>query len=163
MHIAEILKFLGYGAMCLVLSCSTFGCTPGKRPFLMVQMCLQDERELADLTRIMKSIAESNGLTFVDRSQETKAELNEIRKSAPNTPIATLNIGTIDPDGVGFSAGNLGMGSTEVVVGFSEGSNSSKAHLLADTVVKELQLHWKLETVPSDKGAFPNPNCRSHS
>jgi hypothetical protein len=102
-------------------------------------------------------------MTFTDYSQETKADLNEIRKTVPATPIVNLNVGAFDSDGVGFGAGDMGMSSNQVVVGFSEGSNSSKAHRLADEVVNKLKSHWQVETVPSGSGAFPNPNCKIHS
>jgi hypothetical protein len=110
----------------------------------------------------MQSIAQSEGMRYIDNSERTKAELEEIRKTAPTTPTSTLNIGASDADGVGFGAGNLGLPSDQVVVGFSEGSNPLKAHRFADTVVSKLKKQWYVETVPAGRGALPMPNCAEH-
>jgi hypothetical protein len=145
--------------VCLFLSCALCGCTPGKRPFLIVQMCMRDEHELPKLTQLMQSISQSEGMRFIDNSENTKAELDEIRKTTPNTPTSTLNIGASDDDGVGFGASNLGLPNDQVAVGFSEGSNPLKAHRFADMVVGKIRKLWYVVPVPPGRGALPIPNC----
>jgi hypothetical protein len=127
----------------------------------MVQTCLRDERDLSELTNLMHSIAKSDVMTFTDGSKETKADLNEIRKPAPTTPIMHLDIGAFDSDGVSFGGGDVRLSNNQVVIGFFEGSNASKAHRFADEVVNKLRSHWQVETVPS--GRLPNLHCRGHS
>jgi hypothetical protein len=62
----------------------------------------------------MRSIAKSDEMTFTDGSKETKADLNEIRKTAPTTPIMHLDIGAFDSDGVGFGAGDVRLSNNQV-------------------------------------------------
>ncbi len=134
-----------------------YGCAPGKRPFLMVQLCLGDERNLSEFTSMMRSIAQSEGMKFVDGSAETKKDLKVI--GAPQHPGPVINMGFDREDGVGLMAGDLGSPDYQVAVGFSEGSNPSGAHAFADRVVSRLKTRWHVETVPAGKGAFPMKTC----
>jgi hypothetical protein len=138
-----------------------YGCTPGKRPFLMVQLCLRDQRNLALFTSMMKSVAQSENMVFIDRSAATEVELRStdrvLEKLKQNTPI--INLGIQGKDGVGMSAGNLGLPNYQVALGFSEGSNPSEAHKFADVVVKRLEEQWHVETVPAGAGARPMKTC----
>lgn len=136
-------------------------CTPGKPPFLMVQLCLRDEQNLARFTSMVKSIAQSEGMEFIDRSAATEVELRStdhvLDKLKQNTPI--INLGIQGKDGVGMSAGNLGLPDYQVAIGFSEGLKPSEAHRFADTVVESLRQVWHVETVPTGRGAFPLKTC----
>src|SRR2546429_9947663 len=71
-----------------------YGCTPGKRPFLMVQLCLRDQQNLALFTSMMKSVAQSENMVFIDRSAATEVELRStdrvLEKLKQNTPIINL-------------------------------------------------------------------------
>src|SRR5579859_1782768 len=82
------------------------GCAPGKRPFLVVQVCLRDQPNLALFTSMMKSIAQSEGMTFMDRSAATEVELKAtdrvLDKLKQNTPV--VNLGIQGKDGIGMSA-----------------------------------------------------------
>lgn len=134
-----------------------YGCAPGKRPFLIVQLCLGDERNLAGFTSMMRSIAQSEGMKFVDGSAETKKDLKAI--GAPHQTGPVINMGFDRDDGVGLMAGDLGSSDYQVAVGFSEGSNPSDAHAFADRVVGRLKTRWHVDTVPAGKGAFPMQTC----
>src|SRR3954471_9305438 len=51
------------------------GCSQGKRPFLMVQFCLADQADLAELKQELKSIAQAEGMEFIDGSEAAKQGL----------------------------------------------------------------------------------------
>lgn len=137
------------------------GCAPGKRPFLIVQLCLGDERNLADFSSMMRSIAQSEGMKFVDGSAETKKDLKIM--SAPHQTGPVINMGFDREDGVGLMAGDLGSPDYQVAVGFSEGSNPTGAHAFADRVVGRLKTRWHVDNVPAGKGAFPMRTCEGLS
>jgi len=138
-----------------------YGCAPGKRPFMQVQLCLRDAQGLSEFTRLMQSVAKSEGMKFIDGSEKTKSELTAIHGHAPTTPI--INLGVEGVDGVGLMAGDLGVADYQVSVGFSEGSSPAEAHRFADTVVNRLKTQWHVDTVPAGKGAFPVANCAEKS
>jgi hypothetical protein len=133
------------------------GCTSGKPPFLTVQLCLGDERNLADFAGMIHSIAESERMKFLDGSAETKRDLKVI--GAPHHSGPVINMGLESEDGVGLMAGDLDSSDYQMAIGFSEGSNPSGAHEFAESVISRLKTRWEVETVPAGKGAFPKSTC----
>jgi hypothetical protein len=134
-----------------------FGCTPGKRPFLTAQVCVRDAQELAQFTRAIQLIAQSEGMRFFDRSEESERELKGLHSSALTIP--TVNMSASKANGVWFVATNLGLPRYQLAVSFSEGSNPVEAHRLAEDVVRKLQAQWHVKIVPAGRGALPIENC----
>lgn len=136
-------------------------CTGGSYPFLMVQLCLGDEANLAAFTREMQSIAAAESMRFIDGSEETRASLASIDKQGlshdPGGPV--IHMGVERDDGVGVTAANLGLNGYQVALGFSGGSQPADAALFARRVVDRLSERWRVQTVPAGQGAFPLPNC----
>jgi hypothetical protein len=143
----------------LIATVALGGCTQGKPPFLMVQLCLRNDQQLADFTHFLQSIAYSEGMTYIDRSGPTEREFAALNR--PNTA-PVINIGLEGSDGVGLGVGNLGLPKYQVAVGFSEGSKPVEARRLAEMVVGQLKARWHVETVPEGRGALPIPNCLAH-
>ena len=137
-------------------------CEQGKRPFLMVQMCVQNNAGAAQLVGELKAVADSKGMEFTDNSAETKRGLEAIghpdRQRADGSPV--INVGVLREDGMGIGAGNLGLPGYQVALGFSEGSDKLEARRFADEVIKRLEQHWRVETVPAGSGAMPKPDCK---
>ena len=141
----------------VALCCLQSGCV-GKHPFLMVQMCVENEQGIADFKATMKDLAESNGMEFFDGSAETQQSLTEMNV-APGYPI--IHIASKGPENYNFGAGNMGLSAFEVSVGFSEGSNPQAARQFAESVVNALQQRWEVHAVPPGQGAFPRGDCPS--
>jgi hypothetical protein len=137
------------------------GCTPGKHSFLIVQLCLEDERNLAEFTSMMQLIAQSERMNFVDGSAGTKRDLKAMGALRQSGPI--IHMGVEREDGMSLIAGNIGLSGYQVAVGFSEGSDPSGAHAFADRVVSRLKTRWHVDTVPAGKGAFPLKTCERQS
>lgn len=131
------------------------GCV-GKQPFLEVQLCLHDEQNLELFVGTMKSISQSQGMDYVDRSAASQSELTALNAS-PNYSL--INISAFRKDNVGWGAGNLGLSAYEIGLGFSEGTNPAEAHRFADMVVATLKKKWTVYVVPSGRGALPMKNC----
>lgn len=131
------------------------GCV-GKRPFLMVQLCLGDEQNDAVFMGMMKSIAQSQHMEFIDGSAATQKDLIKLKV---NPKYRLIYIGVKRSDGVGMEGGNLGLSAHEVALGFSEGSNPAEAHRFADMVVATLKQKWPVYVVPPGRGALPMKSC----
>jgi hypothetical protein len=138
-----------------------FGCTPGKPPLLMVQLCLKDDQGVSEFMSVMRSIAHSENMTFVDGGADTQTELKIVgaKMDKLDTAGSVINIG-LDRGGYTFMmGGNLGLPTYQVALGFSADPNPSEARRFADVVVKRLGTHWKVEAVPAGIGALPMKTC----
>lgn len=137
------------------------GCSPAKEPFLMVQLCLANEQGVESFLSAMRAVAVKNSMEYIDNSGQTQRDLQHIHESNKNVPLnkRVLNVGVRRSDGMGLSAGNLGLPNYQVAVGFAEGSNLAQAHHFADSVVRTLSQLWHIETIPAGRGAFPIKTC----
>jgi len=155
----------------LAALCSVFalcGCTAGKGPFLQVQMCLTDKSELSDLTAIMQSLAQSEGMKFVDRSDEATKEMEQLNKGVSGLrPFFSGRVVIMSirrHDGLGMSAGNLDDSLVQFSVGFGEGAADPRdARKFADKAIGMFEQHWDVIPVPAERGAFPLATCKENS
>jgi hypothetical protein len=146
-----------------VLIFGVTACGTGERPFRMVQFCLAGPQEIDAMKGVLRSVASANALPFYDRSADTEAEAESIAEVQKNMPIArpTVNVGTVGPDAMGFSAGNFPEAPSQIVVGFSKGKDATAARRLSDEVVRALARRWHVHEVPNveQSGAFPLKDC----
>lgn len=136
-------------------------CTPGKRPFQIVQLCLSDEQNLADFKGELQVIAQSEGMQFLDRSEQTKREL-QLLAAKGNVETVTepvINVTVIRKDGLGVGGGNLGLPGYQVAIGFSEGASPTEARRFAQMVIQKLEKQWTVRMVPPGTGAKPLADC----
>jgi hypothetical protein len=149
----HLLAILGWvGGIC--------GCGSGQQPFLIAEVCLRNAGDLAAFNREMQLIAQSEGKQLLDRSEDSQKELDALGhplEGARTRPV--VNMGIELGNGVGLGVGNMGMPGYQVAVGFSEGSNPADAHRFADSVIKSLAQHWRIESVPAGTGAKGMENC----
>lgn len=140
-------------------------CGTGERPFRMVQFCLGNPDEIGTMKAVLREVAATNKLPFYDNSKETEADLKSIAEVQKNTPVAhpTVNVGTVGPTAMGFSAGNFAEAPTQIVVGFSKDDDPAAARKLSDAVVEALSQRWRIHEVPNVEmsGAFPLRGCSS--
>ena len=141
-----------------IIALCIWGCRSGERPFLQVQFCLTDTTGPADLKRAIQDIARDEGMKFTDRSAEAEAELRAIETQNPEIersfPLIMVSARRGD---VGLGVSNAGLGTHQVVAGFSR--NNAEARAFANRAVERLEQQWKLVRVPNDRGAFPLKNC----
>ena len=136
------------------------GCTEGKHPFRMVQFCLGSSSEIPGFTRFMRDLASEYQMQFYDRSEETHQELRDLASQNENIPLndRTINFGAQRGDDFSFGAGNLGMPTDQVVIGFN-GTDVKASRSFANDTVERLSARWPVKEVPAGQGAFPLPNC----
>ena len=145
-------------AVLIVLTSALFGCPEGKRPFMMVQICLKDQQNLTQFTDLLKSVAQSEGTTFIDGNAATERDLKAMGvKLDPSAPV--VHLGIERRDGIALIAANLGLPNYQVALGFAEASNPVEAHKFADTVVRKVSEQWHVEVVPAGRGALPLKDC----
>jgi hypothetical protein len=152
-----------YAGIFILIACVLPGCAPGKRPFLIAQVCLSTAEDVATFTRELQSIAQSEGVRFIDNSENTENELHAIGnphlQKTMTRPV--INMGMERGQGIGLIANNVGSQGGEVAIGFSEGWNPQPAHQFAQRVIGKLKQHWHVEFVPNpaESGALPMTNC----
>ena len=108
----------------------------------------------------MRELADEHQMQFYDRSRDTHQELRSLASDNENVPLndRTVNIGAQHGDDFSFGAGNLGMPTDQVVIGFN-GNDMKAAHAFADTAVEKLTRQWTVKEVAAGQGAFPLTNC----
>ena len=115
------------------------------------------------MNTVFREVAAANRLPFYDNSKATEAELNSAAEVQRNLPVAhpTVNVGTVGPHEMGFSAGNFAEAPSQIVVGFSKGSDIAAARKLSDDVVQALSRRWRIREVSNveTSGAFPSKDC----
>ena len=138
-------------------------CGTGERPFRMVQFCLANTSEIETMNAVLRDVAAANKLPFVDNSKATEESLERAAEVQKNLPVAhpTVNVGTVGPSEMGFSAGNFAEAPSQIVVGFSKGTDAAAARKLSDDVVQALSRRWRIREVANveTSGAYPSKNC----
>lgn len=139
-------------------------CAPsGKRPFMMAQLCLESEAGVQAFAEELRSIAQSEGMTFSDGSIALTRDLEAIDEVAvnavPELAEPVIGITLYRRDGMGMDALNQRFPGHQVVLGFSEGSEEEEARAFSDRVIERLKQHWDVHIIPSDRGAMPLENC----
>ncbi|WP_290887248.1 hypothetical protein [Arenimonas sp.] len=124
----------------------------------MVQVCVEDDGGLELFKRTLRSIALEENMRYVDRGEASEKELQQL--DALDRPSGTLvNVGVIGSDGHSLGAGNLGLNTYDIAVGFAHGRDGSAGVEFSHRVVAQLEQHWVVTPVPKDSGALPNPGC----
>jgi hypothetical protein len=136
------------------------GCAEGKHPFRMVQFCLENDGEIPAFVTFMREISDGHQMQFYDRSRDTHQELTSLAADNENVPLndRTVNISAQHGEDFSFGAGNLGMPTDQIVIGFN-GDDLKTAQAFADSAVEKLSGRWNVKEVAGGKGAFPLTNC----
>ena len=143
-------------------ACATaLSCAQGKRPFLIVQLCLKDQDGVALFKSEMQALAQRERLRYIDGSYATQRDLKVIGGTGRNMHAdgGLIYIGVEGDDGFGLEGGNLGLNEFDVAVGFGDIGPTDASRRFADRVVAQLKTHWPVSVVPPG-GALPDPNCR---
>jgi hypothetical protein len=137
------------------------GCSRAQESFLSVQTCVADQQGVAELKDMMRSTAQSEGLQFIDNSAQQASALKDVGadKALKRDVSRAIDVHIEGKDGLGVTAGNLGLPPYQVALGFTEGADPAKAHRLSDRLVQTLSQRWHVEVVPAGEGAMPMKTC----
>jgi hypothetical protein len=127
----------------------------------MIQLCVKDDQGVTEFMNMMRSIAASEHMTFVDGGAQTQRDLKDIgaKFEKLDTPGSVINIGIDRGERTFVMGGNLGLPTYQVVLGFSGEEDREEVLRLADVVAKRLGTVWQVQTVPAGKGALPMKTC----
>lgn len=129
----------------------------------MVQLCLANPAEIDALKTVIRSVAETNRLPYYDNSKQTEAALTSIAEGQRTIPVAhpTVNVGTVGPTAMGFSASNFPEAPLQIVIGFSNTNDLAAARRLSEALVEALSKRWCVHEVPhpATSGASPLKDC----
>jgi hypothetical protein len=137
------------------------GCSSAQEEFRSVQICLVDERGVAELKDLMRATAASEHLQFIDNSAQQGSDLKSMGadKLLKRDASLAIDFHIEGNGGMGVTAGNLSLPPYQVALGFTEGSDAAKAHQLSARLIQALSQRWQVETVPPGKGAMPMKSC----
>lgn len=137
------------------------GCARAQEAFLTVQMCVDDQRGVADLKNVMRTVAQSEGLQFIDNSPQHGADLKNIGgdKALGRDSAYSIDFHIEGESGLGATATNLGLPPYQVGLGFTEGNDPAKARKLANELNRALSQRWDVQKVTLAKGILPMENC----
>jgi hypothetical protein len=160
-HHRIISRYLGI-AVLLAFVLALGGCVRGKRPFLIVQLCMVDQSDVAKFKLELRAIADLERMQFVDNSANTARDLGNMNYSGEERTNGSqvINIGVDNREGFGMTANNVGLPGYQVAIGFSEGANPTMARRFANVVVSRLEQYWRVYTVPAGQGALPRQGCQ---
>jgi hypothetical protein len=127
----------------------------------MIQLCVEDDQGVADFMNIMRSIAVSEHMTFVDGGAETQRELKAIgaKFEKLDIPGSVMNFGIDHGDDTFIMGGNLGLPIYQIAMGFSGVADPAEMRALAAVVKKQLATRWQVQNVPDGTGALPMTTC----
>ena len=127
----------------------------------MIQLCVKDDRGVADFMNAMRAIAASEHMTLVDGGAQAQRDLKttgaKFAKLA--TPGSVINFGIDRGKHSIVMGGNLGLPTYQVAMGFSGAEDPEEMKRFADVVVKRLAMLWPVQMVPDGTGAFPMKTC----
>jgi hypothetical protein len=124
-------------------------------------MCVVNDRGVAELKTLMRAAAASENLQFIDNSANAASDLKEIGadKLLHRDASLAIDVHIEGEHGLGATAANLGLPPYQVSLGFTEGRDPAKAHRLSKQLIEALSKHWRVEAIPSGKGAMPMKSC----
>lgn len=145
-----------------VLLLGIASCGGGQRPFRLVQVCLTSVQDISAFKSEMQSLAQTNGLSFVDRSAGAQAEAEAIQRHIRESKLTDpmVMVSGRRKDGVSFSATNFADAPTQMVIGFQLGRGEA-GRGFSQVVWQALAKRWIVREGPDPQtsGAFPLPEC----
>jgi len=147
--------------LCLLSALMLTACSSKDGPFLMVETCVFSDAGVSKFVNEMEHISKEHKMHFIDRSAESGREVAALNYSGVERSRGgrVVNVSAVGSDGLSFGATNLGLPHYQIVVGFSEGSDPSKAREFAGEAIRRFQQHWMMKRVPSGAGGRPMSNC----
>lgn len=126
-----------------------------------MQICVVDERGVAEVKNVMRAVARSENLQFIDNSAQEAHDLKDTGadKALKRDASHAVDIHIEGENGLGVTAGNLGLPPYQVGVGFTEGSDPPKARRLANHLITSLSQRFNVQPVPSNEGMLPMKGC----
>jgi hypothetical protein len=137
------------------------GCSSGKPPALMVQLCLQNDQGVSDFRDLVQSVAASEHMKVVDVSADTQEKLKVIHAKYAKlaTASSVINIYVESDDRLVVTADNIDLPTYQVSVDFTGGLSPVEKQRFIDVLVPKLRARWFVDTVPAGVHPFAMASC----
>jgi hypothetical protein len=137
------------------------GCSSGKPPALMVQLCLQDDQGVSNFLNLMQSVAASEHMNFVDVSADTQEKLKVIHSKYAKlaTPSSVINVDIESGDRLVVTADNIDLPTYQVSVDFTGNLSPTDKQRFIDILIPKLRAQWQVDTVPAGVRPFAMNSC----
>jgi hypothetical protein len=150
------------GVFCLIsLSMLALsGCNSHREENVTVQMCLRDDKGIRRLRDILQETAHSERMAFIDNTANFRRELALVSQTPNEKDMARWVIDYVVQmgDGMGVTAGNLGLSPHQVALGFTPGWHH-RDEGFAQRLIAKLEREWKVIRTSPDQGALPLRDC----
>ena len=145
----------------LILMGLLSGCSSGKPPALMVQLCLQNDQGVSDFLNVMQSVAASEHMNFVDVSADTQEKLKVIHAKYAKlaTPSSVINVDIESGDRLVVTADNIDLPTYQVSVDFTGNLSPTDKQRFIDIFIPRLSAQWQVDTVPAGVRPFTMKSC----
>lgn len=137
------------------------GCWSARESFLSIQMCVVDHAGVERLKDAMRAVAKSENLEFIDNSATQGRDLKAVGadKLLKRDAALAIDLHIEGEGGMGVTASNLGLPPFQVALGFTEGSDATKANRLSSRLVAAISQRWHVEKIARGTGALPVATC----
>lgn len=137
------------------------GCSRAQEGFETVQICVGNQQGVAALKNVMAAVAQAEGLQFIDNGAQQAGDLKAIGadKALKRDVALAIDFHIEGPNGLGVTAGNLGLPPYQVGIGFTEGNDAARAHRLADQLIGALSQRWDVQPLAPGTGVMPMKTC----
>ncbi len=137
------------------------GCS-AQQQFYAVQVCPVPPADFSKLAEVMRRNAERESLSFVNNSTDLQTSLSNIdaETDLPADRSLLIDLHIEGANGLGVTAGNLGLYASQVSLGFTEGGDPIKARRLKDSLIRDLGAIWTVTRVDHTRGIQPDPACK---
>ena len=137
------------------------GCSSGKPPALMVQLCLQDDQGVSDFQNLLQSVAATEHMNFVDVSADTQEKLKIIHAKYAKlaTPASVINVYIESDSRLVVTADNIDLPTYQVSVDFTGGLSPVDKQRFIDILIPQLRARWQVDTVPVGVRPFAMKSC----
>lgn len=145
----------------MVILLSLNACSGGKPPIETARVCLPKPSDVPEFVKLLRETGKAHGMTFFDRTAETRVELNALENAngATRADGFVLNIGVLRPDGMGVTVSELPGPGWQVALGFSSANDLAEAERFTQAVTHILGRHWRVELIPGAAGVQPFDHC----
>jgi hypothetical protein len=137
-------------------------CSPGRRPFVQFEVCLQSGADVNQFVAWFQRYAAQERAVVLDGSAEISSKLegmgaSDLKKKLNATNVVSISAST--SDGKLWSATNVGMPGYQFVLSISDVGSTSELSALADSVDREMQMRWRINRLPGSVGAKGIVDC----
>lgn len=143
-------------SLIVLMSVWIANCSQGQKPAETVEICLKNRDGVALFLAEMQNLANSNQMTFIDNSARTGREL---AMQGQRQQVPVINISLEGQNGMGVTAGNLGLSRYQVALGFSHGREPEEGRRFTVELIQVLSQHWTIVRVPHGQGVLPSDDC----